>query len=209
MCVAVTCAFLWNTVAFEVSWAHFTGFIRLRRMLLVTLPLLLFFSRSLLIFTFLLIFMLFWLLLGLVVEGWRTLVLSSPHDRVSRTWRGDPWRAKYCWSREDWRRLAEPLRHCYFLRVTISPVVTGVIADVRQCFERTRDVQHRKLLGAWCHATVWHRNCYSCLSSSIGGTELAINWGCCSLAGKVWYPRLFVGQRVDKVRSRSFLTKKK
>lgn len=81
---AVTCAFLWNTVAFEVSWAHFTGFIRLRHVRLVTLPCFLFLPRPLFIFTFFLVLMLFRLLLRLVVEGRGTLVLSSLYGCVSR-----------------------------------------------------------------------------------------------------------------------------
>lgn len=59
VCVTVTCAFVWNTVAFEVSPALLTGFIRFRHALLGTLPPLLLFSGSLLIFTLLFIFMLF------------------------------------------------------------------------------------------------------------------------------------------------------
>lgn len=213
-CVVVTCAFVWNTVAFEVSWVHFTCFIRLTNTLLV-LPLLIFscFLLIFLIFTLFLFFMLFWFLLGLAVEGW-TLVLGTIYNCVSGRGCANARCAKYRWSREKRRRLAEPLRHWCFLRVTISPVVAGVIADVRQSLERARDVQQRELLGAWCHATVWHRNRHSCLhstrlSSSIRGAELAVNRTRRNLAGKVRYPGLFVDEGVDEVRSRSFLAKKK
>lgn len=60
---ALTCAFVWNTVAFEVSWAHLAGFVRLRQVLLTTLPLflllLLLLSHPLPVFVLLLVFMLF------------------------------------------------------------------------------------------------------------------------------------------------------
>ena len=217
VCVALTCAFVWNTVAFEVSWAHLTGSVWLRHTLLRTLPLLHLLLHPVFhplpVFALLLVFMLFRLLPGLVVAGWRTLVPGDLRGHVSWRWCSNAGRGEHRWSWEKRRRLAEPLGHCGFLRVAVSPVVAGVIADIRQCFERARDVQHRERLGAGCRATFWHRNCHSslcstCLSSPIGGAELAIDRGCCSLAGKVWYSGLFVCKGVNEVSGRPFLAEK-
>lgn len=216
-CSPLTCAFVSNTVAFEVSCAQLTGSAQLRHNTLATLPLLLLHLHPLLlllpVFAFLLVFMFFWFLLGLVVAGWRTFVPRALEDCVPGRWCANAGCAKGRWAWKQWRRLAEPLRCCGFLRVTVSPIVAGVIADIRQCFERTRDVQHGELMDAGCHAAVWHRNrnsclCSTCLPSPVGGAELAINWGCCSLAGEVWYSGLFVGKGVDEVSSRPFLTEK-
>lgn len=102
VCVALTCAFVWNTVAFEVSWAHLTGSVRLRHTFLTTLPLLLLrpLSYPLPVFALLLVFMLFRLLPGLVVAGWWTLVPGALQDSVSRRWCADAGRGEHCWARE-------------------------------------------------------------------------------------------------------------
>lgn len=195
-CVALTCAFIWNTGGFNISWAQLTVLLALLHPFLL-----------LSVFVFPFLFMLFGLFPGLAA-GWKTRLLAARRDRATRRWctaRGGHRRA-----REHWRGLAEPLRGGQVLRVTVSPVMAGVIADVRQGFKWPRDVQHRELLGAGRRAAIRHRNCHSslssaCLSSPAGKTKLAVDWRCHSLAGEVRYPGLFVGEGVDEVGGGSFL----
>lgn len=197
-CVALTCAFIWNTVGLNISWAQLTVLLAL-----------LFHPRFLLlsVFIFAFLFILFRLFPGLAA-GWRACFLTSCRNRVSRRWCtacGEHRRAG-----KHWRGLAEPLRGGRLLRITVSPVVAGVIADVWQCFKRPRDVQHGKLLGAGRCTAVWHRNRHSslgsaCLSSSTGKTKLAVNWRCHILVSEVWYSGLFVGEGINEVYSGSFL----
>lgn len=217
VCMTLTCAFVWNSVAFHGFLAQLTRSVRLGHQTFVTLPLHLLRLRSpfllFSVFAFLFVFMLFWLLPGLVAAGCRTTVLRALQDRVPRWWCASAGCWERYWAREQWRRLAEPLGSRCFLRVTVFPVMAGVIADIRQCFKRTRDVQHRELLDAGCHSSIWHGNshpclCSTCVSSPAGGTQFAIDRGCCSLAGEVWYSGLFVDKGVDKVSSRSFLKDK-
>ena len=197
--VALTCAFIWNTAGFNLSQAQLTA---LSALLLHLRFLLL----SVFIFPFL--FILFWLFPGLAA-GWRTCFLRrSRRDDASRRWCAAC--GQHRWAGKHWRGLAEPLRGGRFLRITVSPVVAGVIADVRQSFKRPRDVQHRQLVGARRCAGVGHidRPCSlgsACLSSSTGETELAINRRCRSLASEVWYSRLFVGEGIDEVCGGPFL----
>ncbi len=68
VCEPLTCAFVWNTVAFKVSQARLTSSVRLRHSLLAALPLLLL-LRPLSVFALLFVFMFFGLLPGLVVAG--------------------------------------------------------------------------------------------------------------------------------------------
>lgn len=165
------------------------------------------FALPLLLFALLLLFMFFGLLSGFAITGHETFVPGAIQKWVSRRRRADAGCSERC--RKLWKWLAEPLRHGWLLRVTVSPIVAGVIADIWQCFERTGNVQHWKVLGAGRRPTIRHRNsiCLSstCLSSPIGGVQLAIKSGCCSLAGEVWYSGLFVDERIDEVSSRSFL----